>query len=163
MKTNGIVAIKADANGNGNLRFVSTKALEQELDGSESKFEDYFFAIYHCSYKENSGIKERRIQLSLAYPNNVIKVGEYFVLDGEAAFMALSAYYQALINTDTLSEEFRNYIEEQHHSLIEKHSKSQSLPVPINLTEGQLSYDSRLDFFTCLALNNGQVIAIDKN
>ena len=77
--------------------------------------------------------------------------------------MALSAYYQALINTDTLSEEFRNYIEEQHHSLIEKHSKSQSLPVPINLTEGQLSYDSRLDFFTCLALNNGQVIAIDKN
>lgn len=42
MNTKGIVTIKADANGNGNLRFVSTKALEQELDGSESKFEEYF-------------------------------------------------------------------------------------------------------------------------
>jgi hypothetical protein len=163
MNKNSIVAIKADANGNGNLRFISTKALEAELDGSESKFEDYFFAIYHCSYKEDSGIKDRRIQLSLAYPNNVIKIGDRFVLDGEAAFLALSAYYQALIDADTLSEEFRIYIKEQLNSIIEKHKKSQSLGKPINLTEGQLSYDSRLDFFTCLALNNGMVVAVDKN
>lgn len=163
MKSKEIVAIKANANGNGNLRFISTKALEEALDGSYSKFEDYFFAIYHCSYKENSGIKERRAQLSSAYPSNVIKVGDYFVLDGEAAFLALSSYYQALINADTLSDDFRSYIKEQLNSIIEKHTRSQSLSVPINLTEGQLSYDSRLDFFTCLALDNGQVITVDTN
>lgn len=124
MNKNGIVAIKADANSSGNLRFISTKALEAELDGSDSKFEDYFFAIYHCSYKEDSGIKARRLQLSLAYPNNVIKVGDFFVLDGEAAFLALSAYYQALINADTLSDEFRSYINEQHNAVTEKHKEA---------------------------------------
>ena len=46
-KPQAIVAIKADANSDGNLRFVSTKLLESELDGSESKFEDYFF--FHLS------------------------------------------------------------------------------------------------------------------
>jgi hypothetical protein len=41
------------------------------------------------------------------------------------------------------------------------HNKSQSLPIPINLTEGQLSYDSRVEILTSIALNYGQVVAVE--
>lgn len=158
-KTTANVAIqRANANGNGNLRFASTVALEQELDGTERAFEEYFFAIYHCSYFVKSGIKERREQLAKFYPNNVIKVGEYFVLDGEAAFSALSSYYQALVEAETLDEEFKEYIAKRLIEIEKAHKSSQSLLVPINLTEGQLSNDKQLNFLTCLAIDNGQIL-----
>ncbi len=161
MKSKDIVARKADANGNGNLRFVCAKTLENELDGSESKFEDYFFAMYGCSHKINWGISELRERLSNEYPTNVIRVGNYFVLDGEPAYLALSGYYKALIEASNISEEFREYFKERLEAITSKHNKSQSLPIPINLTEGQLSYDSRVEVLTSIALNYGQVIAIE--
>ena len=158
-KTTANVAIKrANANGSGNLRFASTVALEQELDGTENTFEEYFFAIYHCSYFEKSGIRERREQLANFYPNNVIKVGKFFVLDGEAAFSALSSYYQALAEAETLGEDFKEYISKRLIEIEKAHKSSQSLPIPINLTEGQLSNDKQLSFFACLALDNGQIL-----
>jgi hypothetical protein len=149
---------RANASDKGNLRFASTVALEQELDGTDNTFEEYFFAIYHCSYFEKSGIKERREQLANFYPNNVIKVGKFFVLDGEAAFSALSSYYQALVQAETLEEDFKEYIAKRLIEVEKAHKRSQSLLVPINLTEGQLSNDKQLSFFTCLAIDNGQVL-----
>jgi hypothetical protein len=149
---------RANASSIGNLRFISTASLERGLDGSYETFYEYFFAIYHCSYAENSGIKERREELSKTYPKNVIRVGDYFVLDGEAAYLALSAYYLALIQADTLSKEYRNYIEERLTEVTSAHNKSQSLPIPINLTEGQLANDMRMELLTCIAIGNGQVV-----
>ena len=158
-KANATVGIeRANANGKGNLRFASTVALEQLLDGSEETFENYFFAIYHCSYSEKSGIKERREQLAKFYPNNVINVGKFFVLSGEAAFSALSSYYQALVGADTLSEDFKEYIAKRLVEIEDAHKQSQSLRIPIDLTEGQLSNDKQLSFLTCLAIDNGQIV-----
>ena len=150
--------IRANPSSIGNLRFISTAKLELELDGSYEKFYEYFFAIYHCSYAENSGIKERREELAKFYPNNVIKVGDYFVLDGEAAFSALSSYYLALIQAETLSQEYRDYIAERLEEVTSAHKASQSLPIPINLTEGQLANDKRMEMLTCIAIGNGQVV-----
>lgn len=162
-KSKAVVAIKADANSDGNLRFVSTKLLESELDGSESTFEDYFFSIYRYSYKDGSAVKTLREQLCNEYPNNVIRVGNYFVLEGEAAFLSLSSYYDALINASDIGEDFRVYFEERLAEITKKHNGSQSLRIPINLTEGQLSYDSRVELHTSIALNYGLVVAIDKD
>lgn len=154
---------RANASSVGNLRFISTAKLEQELDGSYEKFYEYFFAIYHCSYAENSGIKERREELAKFYPTNVIKVGEYFVLDGEAAFSALTSYYLALIQAETLSQEYRDYIQERLEEITTAHKASQSLPIPINLTEGQLANDKRMEMLTCIAIGNGQVVVASNN
>ncbi len=149
---------RANASSKGNIRFASTLALEQLLDGTESTFEEYFFAIYHCSYFKKSGIKELREQLADLYPNNVIKMGKFFVLDGEAAFTALNSYYQALVEAETLEEDFKEYISKRLIEIEKAHKSSQSLPIPINLTEGQLSNDKQLNFFACLAIDNGQVL-----
>jgi len=162
-KSKAIVAVKADANSDGNLRFVSTRFLESELDGSESTFEDYFFSIYRYSYKSNSDVKTLREQLCNEYPTNVIRVGDYFVLEGEAAYLSLSSYYKALINANHIGEEFREYYVERLAEITKKHNGSQSLPIPINLTEGQLSYDSRVELLTSIALNYGQVVAVENN
>jgi hypothetical protein len=163
MKRKDIFARAADANGKGNLRFVSTNTLEKELDGSESTFNDYFFAIYRCSPRDNAGIKELREQISNEYPNNAMSVGDDFVLIGEAAYLSLSTYYKALIKSSDIREEFRKYFEERLEQITTKHHQSQSLPVPVNLTEGQLSYDERVELLTSIALNYGQVIAVEKD
>jgi hypothetical protein len=162
-KAKAIVAIKADANSDGNLRFVSTKLLESELDGTESTFEDYFFSIYRYSYKGGSAVKAFREKLCNEYPTNVIRVGDYFVLEGEAAYLSLSSYYKALINANHIGDDFREYYVERLAEITKKHNGSQSLPIPINLTEGQLSYDSRVELLTSIALNYGQVVAVDKD
>lgn len=153
---------RANASNIGNLRFISTAKLEDELDGSFETFNEYFFAIYHCSYAEDTGIKIRRNELAEFYPNNVIKVGEYFVLDGEAAFSALSSYYLALIQAETFSQEYRDYIEQRLAEVTSAHKASQSLLIPINLTEGQLANDKRMEMLTCIAIGNGQVIVQNK-
>jgi hypothetical protein len=163
MKRKDIFARTADANGKGNLRFVSTNALEKELDGSESTFNDYFFAIYRCSHKDNASIKKLREQISNQFPNNAMSVGDDFVLIGEAAYLSLSTYYKALIKSSDIREEFRKYFEECLEQITAKHQQSQSLPIPVNLTEGQLSYDERVELLTSIALNYGQVIAVEKD
>ena len=159
-KSKGIIAIKADANSDGNLRFVSTRLLESELDGSESTFEDYFFSIYRHSYKDDSAVKTLREKLCNEYPSNVIRVGNYFVLEGEAAYISLSSYYKALINANHMGEDFREYYEERLAEITKRHNGSQSLRIPAKLTEGQLSYDSRVELLTSIALNYGQVVAV---
>lgn len=153
---------RANASSLGNLRFVSTASLEQRLDGSYETFYEYFFAIYHCLYAEDSGIKERRLELSKTYSKNVVEVGDYFVLTGEAAYQALRAYYYTLTITDTLSEEYREYVAKRLEDVTTVHKASQSLPIPIDLTEGQLANDKQMELLTCIAIGNGQVI-VDVN
>lgn len=138
------------------LVFASTTALEQALDGSERAFQRYFFALYHCSPDEDNDLNTRRTSVQQHYPAKTVKVGRRFVLEGEAAFQVVSAYYQALALHGT-PDAFREYAERRHEVILRKHRSSQSLPVPVDLTEGQLCADPDLDFFACLALSNGQV------
>lgn len=148
----------AKPGSNGNLRFISTKALEQAIDGSDESFNRYFFAVYHCGPDEQSGIRSLRHQLRAQSPSMATDIGRHFVLAGSAAYLALSAYHEACINADTLPTEFREYMRERLAAITERHNASQSLPVPIDLTEGQLSHDERLEFITCIAISNGQVV-----
>jgi hypothetical protein len=141
-----------------NIRFTSTTVLEQELDGSDESFASYHYAIYQCLPDEDSGVRDLRQRLKLEYPESSIPVGRHFVLQGEAAFIALKAYYQALVSAETLSEDFRSYIADRLQAVTKAHDASQSLPIPISLTEGQLSHDPQLDLLTCIAIGNGQVV-----
>jgi hypothetical protein len=148
---------RANSKSMGDLCFVSTAAMERGLDGSEERFADYFFSIYHCSPDEPAGINELREQLRQAHPTKVIQVGQRFVLSGQAAYLALVSYYQALSVSETLKDDFRTYARECLDRVTEVHHQSQSLPIPIDLTEGQLNEDHRVEFLTCIALRNGQV------
>jgi hypothetical protein len=144
------------------LSFASTKALEASLNGNEESYNRYYFALYQCSPDEHAGINSLREELKRKYPDRVIPVGRHFVLDGEAAFIALSSYYEALTSAETLSEDYRKYIADRLGEVKRIHISSQSLPVPINLTEGQLASDPQLEFLTCVALMRGQVV-VDGN
>lgn len=141
-----------------NLGFLSTSALERGLDGSDDSFNEYFFALYHCSPDEKAEINDLRKKLREQYPSKAIEVGRHFVLAGEAAFQALAAYYQAYMLCETQSDDFRAYSKRRLDAMIDAHRKSQLLPVPIDLTEGQLSEDRELGFLTCIAISNGQVV-----
>jgi hypothetical protein len=141
------------------LRFYSTASLERGLDGSEETFERFFYSIYHCMPDEPSGVSERREALRKQYPDKAIKISERrFVLVGVPAYQVLAAYYQALIGADTLSDDYRAYQKEHLELLQLKHHDSQSLSVPIDLTEGQLAHDERVQRYACIALRNRQII-----
>lgn len=155
-KTNPLVE-RTNPKSIGNLRFMSTSAMERCLDGSEEQFAAYYFSMYHCSPDETAGINEYREQLRQKFPAKVIQVGKRFVLTGEAAYLALAAYYQALIDCETLKDDFRAYASERLEAITKVHRNSESLHAPIDLTEGQLSQDFRLEFLTCIAISNGQV------
>jgi hypothetical protein len=142
----------------GNLVFYSIAALEKGLDGEDTTFIPYFFALYHCSPDEDAGVNELRENLSQQFPDKTIRVGERFVLSGRPAAVALTSYYQALSEATTLSEDFRRYAADRVREITQAHKQSQSLPVPIDLTEGQLAHDERLELLTCIAIRNGQVV-----
>lgn len=161
---NKVSTPKAGANAEPQLRFFSTASMERGLDGSEERFAKYFFAIYHCSPDEREppgGIVEQREQLRQQFPANALSIGKRFVLTGVAAWTALASYYQGLALAETLTDDFRAYAKERLDAIRTAHRKSQSLPAPIDLTEGQLANDPRLEFLTCIALHNGQVMLPD--
>jgi len=149
----------ANPNSAGTLVFQSIAALERGLDGSEERFTNYFFAIYHCEPDETlaGGVNERREQLRRQFPERVVQVGKRFVLTGQPAWLALAAYYQALMASESLSDDMRGYAKQRLDDCTVAHRESQSLPIPIHLTEGQLASDPRLEFLTSVALRNGQV------
>ena len=143
------------------LAFYSTVAHEHGLDGEEGTFAAYFFALYHCSPDDPAGINELRESLSRDFPEKVIPVGKRFVLQGEPAFIALTGYHHAMAQVENLSSEFRAYNADRVREITEIHRASQSLPVPVDLTEGQLADDKRLELLTCIALRNRQVELTD--
>ena len=113
--------------------------------------------MYQCSPDEPAGINDLRKHLQQKFPDKALPVGRHFILYGEPAFQALSAYYQALVDCETLSNDLREYAGRRFDAVKIAHVDSQSLPIPIDLTEGQLSQDELLKFYTCVAIRNGQV------
>lgn len=150
---------EADPEKQRRLLFASTASLERALDGTDKAFKQYFFALYHCSPDEPAGINQYRVQLKQSHPEKAVSVGRHFVLWGDPAYQALVWYYEQLSNTSTLPEEFRVYAKRRVAEITCKHEKSQGLPVPIELSEGQLSDDPTLTFYACLALDNQQVVS----
>lgn len=140
------------------ILFASTAALERALDGDEKDYERYYFALYHCLPDEDNPFNKRRSELIKQYPDKAVPVGRYYVLFGEPACELLRSYYHSLSLEESLPKEFRVYAENMWKQIEEKHRKSQSLPKPIDLSEGQLSEDSTLAFYASLAISNGQVI-----
>jgi len=141
------------------LRFYSTRSLERRLDGSEERYAIFFYSIYHCMPDEPSGVNERRNAVRQQFPDKSIQINErQFVLVGVPAFQVISAYYQALIACDTLSDDYRAYKKEHLQMVQQAHQDSQSLPVPIDLTEGQLAHDERVERYACIALRNRQIM-----
>jgi hypothetical protein len=147
----------ATKSAKSDLRFASTAVMERNLDGSAKQFQEYFFAIYHCLPDEkDAGIVSLRERMREQFPDKAIGVGKYFVLQGEPAFQSLRAYYYA-IATQHQDEHMREYFAGRQAELETAHAASQSLPIPVDLTEGQLNSDRQLEFLTLLALDNGQV------
>lgn len=138
------------------LVYASIRSLENALD-SEDEFRRYFYSIYHCAPHEDAAINKLRAELREKSPNDSTTVGGFFVLFGESAYKALSWYYGEIAKTETLSQEYRDYYAERLVEISLKHSKSQSLPKPIDLSEGQLADDPKMNFLATLALMNGQI------
>ncbi|MEY3286656.1 MAG: hypothetical protein RL500_1386 [Pseudomonadota bacterium] len=141
------------------IAFASTADLERLLDGSDESFRAYYFALYHLYPDEICDFNSYRQQLCLAYPSNAVSVGRHHVLWGEPAFQVAKSYYEALAAQAT-PEEFREYAKRRLSAIAEKHRASQSLPRPIDLSEGQLNADTDLEFFARLAISNRQVFQI---
>jgi hypothetical protein len=139
------------------LVFASTAALERALDGTTETFDRYYFSLYHCPPEEENNFNAYRRQVSESHPDSSVPVGKHFVLWGKAAFQVVSHYYQALAEQGS-PEEFREYAQRRLLEITRRYQSSQDLPVPIDLSEGQLSADEELEFFTCLALSNRQVL-----
>lgn len=138
------------------LVYASIKSLEGAID-SEEEFKRYFFSIYHCSPDEDAGINRLRSEIRSQSPDNAVSVGNYYVLWGEPAIKALSWYYTEITKADTLPQEYRDYYAERLIEIAQKHARSQNLPKPIDLSEGQLADDPRMNFLATLALMNGQI------
>ncbi len=139
------------------LVYASVESLERALDGTKEAFRNYFFAMYHCTPDEDAGINRLRAQLREENPSDVVAVGDYFVLWGASAFQALSWFYTALTKADSLPEDFRDYAAIRLVEIVRKHETSQRLTIPIQLSEGQLAKDDKLNFYACLALSNKQI------
>ncbi len=139
-----------------NVAFASTAQLERALDGSDESFRAYYFALYHLYPEESCDFNRFRQRLCTAHPDQAVAVGRYHVLWGEPAFQVARSYYSALAAQAT-PEEFREYAERRLVAITEKHRASQSLPQPIDMSEGQLNADKELEFFAHLAIGNRQV------
>jgi hypothetical protein len=137
------------------LHFYSTGAMERGLDGTEETFARFHWTMYHCSPDEPA-VNDRREQLRKQYPNKAVAVGQRFVLLGEAAYQALGGYYRAQASGNS-SESCRKYYSQQFDRIRAAHIDSQSLPIPVDLTEGQLAHDEQLEFFACVAILNGHI------
>jgi hypothetical protein len=143
-----------------NLIFYSTADLERDLDGTEQRFADYFFAIYRCSpdkFGPEDGVNEHRNNLRDQFPAKAIAIGNRFILIGQPAWLALAAYYQSLTLQAPPRDDFRAYAKERLDEITKAHRDSQSLAIPIDLSEGQLAGDRRMEFLTRVALSNGQI------
>ncbi len=149
---------KQVAGSRSGLVYASIKSLENAID-SEDEFRRYFYSIYHCEPYEDAAINKLRAELREKSPNDSTNVGRNFVLFGESAYKALSWYYREITKTETLSQEYRDYYAERLIEVSLKHSKSQSLTNPIDLSEGQLADDPKMNFLATLALMNGQIFS----
>ncbi len=125
---------------------TSPKQLEQNLN-SMHDYEKYFFSLYRCfPYDDNDFIKRRNL-IREKFPDLVIAFGDYYILTGQAASEVLTTFYYSHTLIDEYDDALKNYFWKRYNSTKEKHQNSQSLPFPINLTEGQLGTDEDIEIF----------------
>jgi hypothetical protein len=123
--------------------YTSPSILERTIS-TEDDYRRLHFALYRCSPDDICGINERRKELSIKYPSKTIPCGRYFILIGVAAAEALSAFYYSMHLAETLPEYLRSYYLERFEKIQEMHQRSQSLPTPVDITEGQFGTDKKM-------------------
>ncbi len=143
----------SNSDGYCGIEYKSPKDQEAELQ-TEEDFHRYFFSLYRCSPTERNEFNNRRNQVRIKYPKMVIPFGSNFILTGQAAYEIMSAYYYSLSLVEGYTKEEKNYYFGRYESVKLMYEKSQSLPVPINLTEGQLGTDEMVAFYFKEAIIN---------
>jgi hypothetical protein len=142
------------------LEYKSPKEQEVEINSNED-FKKYFFSLYRCMPNEDCDLNTRRNKLRIQHPKLVIPVGDNFVLTGQAAYEVLSAHYYSLSMVEEYEEDVKNYYFKRYETVKKVHDRAQSLPVPIDLTEGQLGTDRDFDFYIKEAIVN-QMLSVWK-
>jgi len=142
-----------NSDGYCGLEYKSPKEQESELN-SKDDFERYFYSLYRCTPSEQNDFNARRNQMRNKYPKLVIPFGAYFILTGQAAYEIMSTYYYTLSLVAEFSEKEKNYYFDRFNSVKQMHEKSQSLPFPIDMTEGQLGTDENIEFYIKEAIIN---------
>jgi hypothetical protein len=133
------------------LIYVPPSHIERNI-ATEQDYRELHYAIYCCSPDDQGGINQRRTELSIKYPDKIVPCGQYFILTGVAAAEALTAFYYSVHLEDSLPEELRDYYFNRYQTVKEMHEKSQSLPVPIDLTERQFATDKRMELYVTEAI-----------
>ena len=133
-----------NATGFCGLEYRSPAQLESQMNSPED-FRHFYFALYRCSPDEDNEFNKRRTEVSIKYPKLVIPLGNYYVLEGHAASEILSTFYHSLTLCDDIDDEAKSYYVSRYETVIEINRKAQALPIPLNLTEGQLGTDRTIE------------------
>jgi hypothetical protein len=146
-------------NGSGSVgvEVLTPGQLEQQMT-TEEDYKRYFYSLYRCSPDEKSDFNYRRNAIKEKYPDLVISFGKYFSLQGVAAYEILSSFYYSLSLIEEYDQETQDYYFNRYEEVKDAHESSQSLPFPINLTEGQLGTDHKFNFYLKEMLVNRQLL-----
>ena len=132
-----------DSNGFFVLDYLSPKDLEASM-GDDEGYRRFFYSLYRCQPDEANDFNRRRFLIAEKYPALVIDVGDYFILTGQAACEILSTHYYSLSIIEDYDQKIKDYYFGRYEEVLSFHQRTQSLPIPINLTEGQLGTDSNI-------------------
>jgi hypothetical protein len=138
------------------LEYKSPKQLEAEMSSYE-EFAKFYFNLYRCLPDEDNEFNKRRHSIKEKYPDKVVILGEYYVLFGVAAYEILAAFYYSLFLIEGSDDVEKKYYFRRYERIKEAHNKSQSLPKPIDLSEGQLGTDEDISFFINEAIKSRQI------
>jgi hypothetical protein len=138
------------------LDYKSPKQLENEMNTYE-EFNHFYFNLYRCLPDEECEFNKRRQAIKEKYPDKVIQFGDYYVLNGVAAYEIISAFYYSLSLVEDYEEDVKKYYFKRYEQVKQAHKSAQSLPIPIDLTEGQLGTDSDIEFFVNEAIISRQI------
>ena len=142
-----------NSDGYCGLEYKSPKELESEISSDED-FYKFFYSLYRCLPNERNDFNNRRNQIRIKYPELVIPVGNNFILIGEAAYEILTAHFYSLSLIVECEEDVKKYYFKRYEQVKEIHKQSQSLPVKIDLTEGQMGTDKDFEFYIKQAVLN---------
>lgn len=141
---------------NYSLEYRSPRQLESSMNSAED-FHHFYYSLYRCSPDEENDFNRRRNEVSLKYPDLALPFGDYFVLQGNAAAEILSTFYYSLTLVDDIDDEKKKYYSSRYQHVTERNQASQSLPFPLNLTEGQLGTDENMELMVHEAIMSKQI------
>jgi len=125
------------------IDYLSPKDLEASM-GDDEGYRRYFYSLYRCPPDEVNDFNRRRVSIAEKYPAFVIDVGDFFILTGQAACEILSTHYYSMSIIEDYDQKIKDYYFGRYEEVLSFHQRTQSLPIPINLTEGQLGTDSNI-------------------